>query len=173
MSIRVGREVFSSIQRWQRGLQNVQREFDPKWIKALNDAGDIAHKYFDRQFDSQGGEFGRPWRQLAPSTQRDRMRRGYRPARPILVRRGWLRASVASKTSAHARRTVNRNGITLWSTLTTKTGGHNLYEIHHRGTSKIPARPIHNESPPWISTAGWSEIEARFMGMFVELRRLL
>ena len=161
-----------TLTQWQTNLTQMRRAFPRLWVKALNDSGDIAHKYYDRQFANQGAEFGSPWKALAARTQIDRVRHGYRPSRPILVRRGWLRASVASKSSAHAQRSVNMQGITMWSSVPAR--GHNLLDIHQHGTNRIPARPIYREgTPPYISQRGWNEIQARLTGMFVELRRMV
>lgn len=167
----IGRSTYRDLRQLQRALGTAQREFPALWIKALNDAADIALKYFLRQFHSQGAEFGQRWQPLKSATMKDRQRKGYKPAQPILVRRGWLRASVTSKTSTNAKREVTQGGIKLYSTLKTKSG-HNLLMIHHSGvpSRKIPPRPIYKEGM-WISETGWNEIKTRFLGMFIELRR--
>ena len=167
----VGRSSFSDAKKLTSSLELALRNFPAKWEKALNDAGDIAQKYLARQFKDQGGEFGSKWAPLAPGTKKQRAKAGYKPSGPILVRRGWLRASVISKTSANAKREVTHRGITLYSTLKTKSGL-NLYSLHQKGTKRMPAREIHKEGdPPFISQRGWNEIKTRFVGMFVEIRR--
>lgn len=168
---RIGKAGFHDMQHLVQALELTQRQFPELWIKALNDVGDIAHKYFGRQFASEGGEFGEKWAALKQRTQEDRKRRGYKPAHPILVRRGYLRASLTSKTSAYAQRTVTIRGIEMKSTLTTKTGNYNLFEKHQSGAGRIPARKMSAEGdPPFLSKSGWKEIQTRFLGMFFELR---
>ena len=171
MLFAIGRSTYRDLRQMRRAIGTAQRDFPKLWLKALNDAANIALKYFLRQFASQGAEFGQRWQPLKTATMKDRQRKGYKPAQPILVRRGWLRASVTSKTSANAKREVTQQGIKLYSTLKTK-GGHNLLMIHQEGapSRNIPPRPVFKEGM-WISEAGWNEIKTRFMGMFVELRR--
>ena len=164
---------FREMERLQKALNLALSMFPALWRKALNDAGDIAHKYYDRQFKSEGAEFGTKWKDLAASTQRQRQKKGYKPAHPILVRRGYLRASVASKTSANARRTVTAQGIVMASTLKTKSGL-NLLALHQAGGKHLPKRQIYKAGePPFISQRGWKEIKLRFLGMFIEIRRAM
>ena len=165
----IGRSTYRDLEKMRKAIKIMSKSFDRYWLKALDDVADIAQKYFMRQFASHGGEFGTPWKPLAPSTQKNRQKAGYTPSRPILVRRGWLRASVVSKTSAKHRRVITIRGIKLYSTLKTKSG-HNLLLIHQLGTAKIPARQIYKRGE-WISKRGWNEIRLRFMGMFFEIRR--
>lgn len=167
----LGRSGFRDIKHISNALERSLKKFPGLWIKALHDAGDIVHKYFDIQFKKSGTEFGSKWEKLSEATQINRRRKGYKPAGPILVRRGWLRASVASKTSANAKRVVNRKGIVMYSTLKTKSGL-NMLALHHGGGKYLPKRKIYKEGdPPFISARGWKEIKIRFIGMFVEVRR--
>lgn len=169
----IANSTFGDIKKMTKAIAMATAAFPSLWEKALNDSGDIALKYFGRQFKSEGAEMTAKWKPLSPGTIKSRKRKGYKPG-PVLVRRGWLRASMTSKTSASAQRKVSKTGITMWSTLKTKGGGHNLAEIHHRGTRTIPARPIYRESsPPFISQKGWDEIGVRLTGMFLELRRMM
>lgn len=167
---RLGASTFKDLATLRKAVNIAKDRFPALWRKALEDAGDIALKYLGRQFVTEGKEFGTPWPSLKKATEADRKRKGYKPSHPILVRRGWLRASVISKTSANHRRIVTDKGIVMESTLKTK-GGYSLFLIHHEGTSRIPARRIISQSPPFISQRGWREIQARFAGMFIELRR--
>jgi len=154
-------------------LRKMLDKFPHKWIKALDDAGDIAQKFLDLQFYEEGYEFETHWRSLALATQKDRARKGYRPEHPVLVRRGWLRASVVSKTSKNAKRVTSHRGIVLYSTLQTKSGL-NMVKLHQKGGKYLPARKIYKEgNPPFISERGWKEIKVRFTGMFYEIRREL
>lgn len=167
----IGESTFQDMETLKKSINLMTTRFPDLWKKSLNDIGDIVHKFMDRQFKSEGAEFGTPWAKLAPGTQRQRQKKGFNSAGPILVRRGWLRASVASKTSAKARRTVSRSGIVMWSSLKTKTGL-NLLDLHQGGGKHLPKRPIFKEGdPPFVSARAWNEIQLRFLGMFIEIRR--
>ena len=169
--IKIGQASFQGVEQLRQALERAGAMFPTLWKKALDDAADIAQKFLGRQFATAGREFGAAWSPLAKSTQADRKRKGYKPSRPILVRRGWLRASVIEKRSANHQRTVTLHGVTLASSLKTKSGL-NLLMLHQAGTAKMPARKIFKEGqPPFISQRGWEEIKIRFMGAFVELRR--
>lgn len=171
MNFSIGNRTYEDVQRVMGALNIATQAFPRKWRKALDDAGDIAQKYFGRQFATQGSEFGTPWRELAEGTQKDRKRKGYKASRPILVRRGWLRASLVSKTSTNAKRLITQKGIVLKSMLKTKSGL-NMYSLHQTGGKHLPARKMTAEGePPFLSKAGWKEIETRFLGMFFEIRR--
>jgi len=167
--IKIGSSTFSDIRQLRQTLKHAKKRFPRLWLKALDDVADIAQKYFARQFSTEGGEFGKRWAPLAPGTNEDRVRKGYRPAHPILVRRGWLRASVISKSSAHHKRSITIRGIKMWSSLKTKSG-HNLLMIHEQGGEHLPRREI-RKPDTFISRRGWQEIRTRFVGMFVQLRR--
>lgn len=52
-----------------------------------NRIGDQVRRGIGQNFSRQSAA-GAPWQQLAPSTQRDRQRRGYNPTYPILIRGG-------------------------------------------------------------------------------------
>lgn len=168
---KIGEASFNGVRELQQALDRGRNAFSSLWLKALRDCADIAQKYYGRQFARHGQEFGTPWRALRPSTKADRARHGYKPDHPILVRRGWLRASIVSKTSHHHKREITVNGIKMYSLLTTKDGRFNMMEIHQKGSKRLPARKIYLES--WISKAGWDEIKARLTGMFIELRRVM
>lgn len=165
----VGKSTYSDLNKLDAAVKQMKNCFDKKLLKAFDDITDIAQKYLMRQFASHGSEFGTPWAPLKKSTQKNRQRKGYKPSRPILVRRGWLRASIVSKTSANHRREITVKGIKLYSVLKVK-GGHNLFFIHHEGTKTIPARQIYKRGE-WISKRGWGEIRLRLIGMFFEIRR--
>lgn len=167
----IGASTYKDIKALRKALQRGEKVFPEKWKKALDDAGDIAQKFLSHQFDKEGKEFGTPWRPLALSTQKDRARKGYKPEHPILVRRGWLRASIIHKRSAHHKRVITNTGIIMTSGVKTKSGL-NLFELHQEGTRKIPARRmIKTGGPLFISERGWREIKTRFLGMFYEIRR--
>lgn len=168
----IGKSTFRDLRQLKQALNKAEKRLPVLQLKAMNDIADIARKHFQNQFGTEGAAFSTKWAQLAKSTRADRKRRGYKPARPILVRRGWLRASVVSKTSAKHKAVISETQITLSSILKTKNGKYNLLELHQKGTKKMPARKIFREgTPPFISAAGWKEVEARFTGMFIELRR--
>lgn len=53
-----------------------------------------------RTFETEGASSAAgAWKPLALSTERDRARKGFSPAHPILVRRGDMKASVTGRTS--------------------------------------------------------------------------
>ncbi len=170
-SFSIGRQGFKDMDKLINSMSRATSAFPRKMEKAMHDAGDIAQKHIARNFASHGSEFGNSWKPLHPLTQKDRKKKGFKPSRPILVRRGWLRASLTSKTSANAKREISSRGIKMYSTLKVK-GGDNLFEIHQRGLGRVPARKMVREgSPPWVSASAWKEIEARFLGAFLEVRR--
>lgn len=168
----IGPGAKKDIAKIKRVLEKAQSEFPKLWLKTLNDSADIARKHLLINFNSQGGAFGAKWPKLKLATQLDRKRKGFKPTRPILVRRGRLRASIVDKRSAGHRQRITQSGITLASAVT--VGGHNLFNIHQKGTRVIPARKmVRDGSPPWVSTRAWNEIRLRMVGMFVELRRAM
>jgi len=169
----VGSSTFREIDRLLAGINAAQGQFPKLWLKALNDAADIATKHIARNFSTQGTEFGNKWSSLAASTQADREKKGFKPTGPILVRRGRLRASLIDKKSAGHIRKITVNGIEMQSNVKT-SGGNNLFLIHQGGTKNIPSRKMVREgTPPWISQNGWKEIQLRFVGTFIEIRRLM
>ena len=84
-------------------------------------------------------EAGGTWRPLAPSTQRERARKGYGPAHPILEQTGRLAASVMGG-EGHVRRETPMS-ITL--------GTEVPYAVfHQRGTQHMPARMVIGHGDP-------------------------
>lgn len=166
----VGQSAFRDVESLESAISKARRDFPSMWKKALHDSADIPRKHLANNFEKSGAKFSQQWTELALSTQKQRLKKGYKPQKPILVRRGWLRASVTNKNSKNHKQEINENGITLYSTLTIQ-GGHNLFDIHQHGTKKIPARPMSNKgNPQFIDNQGWKEIEARLTGLFLELR---
>ena len=91
---------------------------------------------FAANFTRQGARAA--WAPLAPSTQAERRRLGYGPARPILVRSGALRAHVLAATKA-ARITRTGNTVRL---VVDPRPGMPKYAWLALGTSRMPARPM-------------------------------
>lgn len=60
--------------------------------KALQESANIVVDESIKNFNSQGYTYGKAWKPLTSATRIDRSRRGYSPARPILVRTGKLKA---------------------------------------------------------------------------------
>ncbi len=167
----IGRQFFKDMEEMVSAINYANKKFPPKLEKAMNDIADIAIKHIEINYNSEGKYFGKPWKPLKKSTQAQRLRKGYNPTTPILVRRGRLRASVVSKNSVNHRRIVTKKGISVRSAAKTKSGL-NLFDIHQKGTRRIPARKIVREgNPPWINDQGWKEIQTRLVGMFLEVRR--
>lgn len=120
-----------------------------------------------RQFETEGRADPRMprWRDLAPRTQRERVRLGYGANSPKLVRTGLLRQAVLnSKMSIVNKRqplfrfrvdTRNkRNGLSMGQ----------LATIHHRGHYRfirVPARPFYLITPRFKKLAG--QIVSRYI----------
>lgn len=89
----------------------------------------------EANFSSQS-DGSEAWRRLAPATQKDRKRRGYGPASPILVRTGALKAAATTQLKAKVDGPV----------LSVNVGGsraiQRIAQYHSSGTKKIPARPF-------------------------------
>jgi phage gpG-like protein len=133
---RVELEVFGrpAVNRMLMRPADNSRDFRPSWNVILNEL----ERAVQRQFDSEGGEFGTPWDDLADSTV---AKRG--SAHPILDVDGDLRASFLPGHEGHVRN-VTGSSAEWGSDLETPTGGWTLGRIHQEGAPRagIPARPI-------------------------------
>lgn len=95
---------------------------------------------------------GPGWAPLKPATNRDRVRKRYPPAHPILERTGDLRRSASEAGSAHIRRYVaGTKGI--------EVGSRDAKAVfHQKGTSRMVARPFYRitsvELTTWRIMAG-------------------
>ena len=76
----------------------------------LKESAEIVRDESVRNFKDQGYTYGTAWKPLTSRTRRDRARKGYSPARPILVRRGTLRDG-ARVTSVTSSQSIVRNPV--------------------------------------------------------------
>lgn len=96
----------------------------------------VFERILARQFATEGGHAGAPWKPLAMSTQADRRRQGFAPAHPILVRTGTLKRSLTGKTG---------DTITLHSPKLYVRGTADPKFVYHQSTrprKKIPRRAM-------------------------------
>jgi phage gpG-like protein len=75
------------------------------------------------------------WEPLAPSTQRDRARRGYEPDHPILWRTGDLANSLSSRDAGGNIFEASKNGLRVGTSIP-------YASFHEYGTSRMPPRPL-------------------------------
>lgn len=94
-----------------------------------------------RNFLTEGANTGRRWAALKPSTQRERARRGYGPAHPILRRRGVLMREVVG-----ARSSVRSGGGAV--ELRISPDRTVRFVALSLGTSNMEARPMMALSTP-------------------------
>lgn len=94
----------------------------------LRESANIVVEQSIRNFDDQGYTYGRAWTPLKPSTRKDRSRKGYGSARPILVRSGTLKKG-ARVTSVTGRQATVENKV-------------DYAPYHQFGTSRMPKRTI-------------------------------
>jgi hypothetical protein len=111
------------------GLEFRARDLTPVWplvLKALQGS-------FARAFASEGASTGAPWAPLKLSTQRDRRRKGFPPAHPILQRTGTLmRALVLGEGSSV---------VTTPTSMRYTVGEEARYFAYHRrGGGRLPRR---------------------------------
>ena len=88
------------------------------WVDAVDDMTEPFEKMaedFAEQEQKVFAEEGPGWKPLALSTQWDRLRHGYLPSNPILVREGTLRASLTDLHDPLSAYTVSPNELTLGS----------------------------------------------------------
>lgn len=104
----------------------------------LRQVEDVVRQGFDGVFARQGSRRG-AWSPLLPTTQRDRMRRGYLPTRPILIRSGSLRNSFVNRGHFYATRrlSIQPTGWRLYV-----GSRHPIAGFHNDGTRKMVARVI-------------------------------
>ena len=97
---------------------------------------DAIRQEFDQNFTDQSGR--KRWAKLAPSTVRDRARRGYGKG-PILQRTGRLKRHVLT---TPAQVTSGGRTVTLRIAPSPNVGGRPVYVANALGTSRIPSRPM-------------------------------
>lgn len=85
------------------GAQDVVRSFQALDVRmgdltlAWPEVDKVFRTIVAQQFRSSGAHGGEPWAELKPATQKDRVRHGYGPSRPILRRTDTLYRSLASQ----------------------------------------------------------------------------
>lgn len=120
---------FSPIIDRVRQLQRFQ--FEPRTVEKIEL---IINSATRAQFESQGRRGGTPWRQLATSTLKQRIRQGFGPG-PILLRTGRLAAALSS---GQAILSSSGSQIEMRYDQTQAEIG----ARHQRGTKRMPARPV-------------------------------
>ena len=100
---------------------------------------DGVRQAFQENFTRQGSGAGR-WPGLAPSTVRDRRRLGFGGERPILVRRGNLRAGYIDRGSPDHHERIWQSPVGL--TIESGSADERIALLHERGTSRMPARSV-------------------------------
>jgi phage gpG-like protein len=95
---------------------------------AFRDALGLLERRAEDQFDTQGGQSG-GWAPLAAST----LRRKKGPQ--ILIESGALKASLVSSFDADAIRTIGPDSAAYGTKVS-------YAQYHHRGTSRMPRRPL-------------------------------
>lgn len=107
----------------------IRRISEPR--PALNEVGDSIERKAARAFQQEGPG----WAPLKPATNRDRVRRGYPPAHPILERTGGLRRSASEQGGSHRRRYKGTRSIEVGS-------ADPKAAFHQFGTRRMAARPF-------------------------------
>lgn len=125
-------------------LNRVKRRIskaDLDMLKAGQKVGAVITRHIRRQFTTKGAHFGTPWKPLAKSTLKQKMRLGF-PRAP-LVRTGAMKAG------------VTKQPLDIeWYTNTTGTFGTDSmkarwqhFGTHRHGKRHIPPRPILKLTP--------------------------
>lgn len=117
------------VRRELHAMQRRTRDLSPAWEEFLHWWADTTAE----QFSSRGRRWRTPWRPLAPRTVREKRREGFL-ADP-LVRTTALRHSLTSRPLGieHIRAHDLEAGT-----------GVSVAHFHHRGTRRMPARPLLN-----------------------------
>lgn len=92
---------------------------------------------FQRNFSAQTSGGGAPWQPLRLVTQRDRQRKGYAGARPILVRSGAYRSALVNAADANH---LSHAGMDGNAAVFEEGSAHELTPYHEDGTRRMPAR---------------------------------
>ena len=125
---------FSPIIDRVRQLQRFQ--FEPRTVEKIEMIINLATR---AQFESQGRRGGTPWRPLAGSTVRQRIRQGF-GAGPILLRTGRLAAALSS-----GQAILSSSGSQIemrYDQFQAEIGAR-----HQRGTKQMPSRPVNVLTP--------------------------
>lgn len=113
-----------------------------------------AAQVFEKNFQTEGRTSGRPWPKLAESTQKERIRLGFSPDHPILVRYGGLQFATSTFLKS-ASKTANfysadpqgkAVGLTITTsgndTVTALAFGEKAANQVGGGPSSVPERPF-------------------------------
>lgn len=111
----------------------------PAWEQVGQDLLDD----FAANFAQEGGFFRKSanWPQLAPATVKDRLRRGYGGAHPMLERTGLLRQSVSERGTPGNVFLVEANSLTIGTSYPVAKW-HQDGTRRKDGTQRMPARPV-------------------------------
>lgn len=94
----------------------------------LRETADFLEETKERQFQVEGAHVTTKWKALAPSTIKQRIRKGY-GAGPILQNTGALRKSFSTKKLTKEELRYGSSGV-------------HYFPYHQLGTSKMVARPM-------------------------------
>lgn len=97
------------IDRVLRGIESRAQNLAPAWPGVLQAFYQITRA----AFATEGASTGAPWPQLTPSTQKDRQRKGYPPAHPILQRTHALERALTGGGGAFASTGPSRLALIL------------------------------------------------------------
>lgn len=122
-------------------------------------AVDFVHDVLEESFAEEGSG-GRPWAPLAFSTAMERVRQGYEPFHPILVRSGGLRSGLIDSDDPHQVLDIRENGGDLSVSIGTDDP---RFAWHQQGTPTMPARPMWPEGV--FETQIMDELEQVFIGI--------
>jgi len=136
------------------------------WTKPFTKFGVLLREEQKKNFEQQGaiyqgGDFIRlpgmrattryaSWQKLKDSTKKDRIRKGFNGARPILVRTGKLKGSFTTKVTKTSFTSENKSEISKY---------------HQFGTKNMPARRILGMSQKGVKALSL-EIENHIAGAF-------
>lgn len=120
------------VDRLLKGIEDRARDLSPAWPAVVKAFQEITAK----AFASEGASTGAPWRPLAESTQRDRARKGFPPAHPILERTGTLKRALTMGEGAF----VSSTPSTLRYLVSAEAAGYFKYHQSNRPRTRLPRR---------------------------------
>ena len=103
---------------------------------AMRDVAVIMRRASEQQFATEGGHTGEKWPELAVSTQRDRIRHGFPPKHPILVRTHRAIDSLTRAADPEHIEEPSADSLRFGSTVP-----YLVYHQSSRPRHKIPFRP--------------------------------
>lgn len=102
----------------------------------MSEVAVILRQASERQFETEGGYTGEKWPELADSTQRDRVRHGFPPKHPILVRTHRLMDSLTRAADPEHIEEPSADSLRFGTTVPNA-----VYHQSSRPRHKIPFRP--------------------------------